>query len=84
MAEEDAQRLGDGEDELAMREVEEELLVEVVGEKEGSFLGAGRAEVEAPTVKGTEVLETASGAPAAQARLPPEGFVHWMRAMPWE
>jgi hypothetical protein len=60
------------------------VLVEVLGEQEGAFLGTRGAEVEAFTGKRAKVLESAIRAPAAQARLPPEGFAHWIRAMPWE
>jgi hypothetical protein len=58
VAEEDAQRLGDGEDELAVREVEKEVLVEVVSEQEGALLGAGRAEVESFARKRSEIFTT--------------------------
>jgi hypothetical protein len=37
------------------------VLIEVLGEQEGAFLGAGRAEVEPPTVKRAEIFETAFG-----------------------
>jgi hypothetical protein len=55
----DSQRLGNGEDELAVRDVEQQLLVEVFGEQEGAFLRAGGAKIEALTAEGTEILVTA-------------------------
>ena len=43
MAEEDSEGLGNREDELPVREGEQQLLVEIFGEQKGAFLGAGRA-----------------------------------------
>ena len=40
MAKEDPQGLGQGEDELPVGEGEQQLLIEVLGEQEGSFLAA--------------------------------------------
>ena len=65
----------DGEDKLPVRELEEELLVEVFGEQEGAFLGAGGAKavqwpargIEPFTGKGTKVFETAFGIRALDA-----------------
>ena len=65
--EENAQCFRYGEDELPVRELEEELLVEVFGEQESAFLGAGGAKavqlpalgIEPFTGKGTKVFETA-------------------------
>ena len=82
VTEENAQSLWNGEDQLPMRKLQEEPLVEVFGEKEGAFLRTGRAEGEPFTGKGTEVFDSAFGAPAAPsapggvARLPPKGLVH--------
>jgi len=67
VAEKDPQGLGDREDELPVRELEEEMLVEVFGEQEGAFLGAGRAEIEPFAGKGTKVFETAFGIRALKA-----------------
>jgi hypothetical protein len=61
VTEEDAEGLWDGEDELPMGKVEEELFVEVLGEQEGAFLRAGRAEVESFARKRSEILEAAFG-----------------------
>ena len=51
----------DGENELSVRKLEEELFVEIFGEKEGAFLGAGRAKIESFTGKRTKILQTACG-----------------------
>ena len=51
----------DGENELPVRELEEELLVEVFGKQKGSLLRAGRTEIKALTRKGAEVFQTACG-----------------------
>ena len=59
VAEEDPKSFRDGEDELSVRECEEELLVEVFGEQKGSLLRAGRAKVESLAGKRTKILEAA-------------------------
>jgi hypothetical protein len=59
VAEKDPEGFRDGEDELAVREFEQELLVKVFGEQEGAFHGAGGAEVEAFTGEGAKVFESA-------------------------
>jgi hypothetical protein len=56
VAEEDPKSFRDGEDELSVRECEEELLVEVFGEQKGSLLRAGRAKVESLAGKRTKIL----------------------------
>jgi len=56
VAEEDAQSLRDGEDELSVGKGEQEVVGKVVGEQEGTLLGAGGAKVEALTGKGDEQL----------------------------
>ena len=44
---------------MPVREGEEELFVQVFGKQEGTFLRAGRTEVEALTGKRTKILEAA-------------------------
>ena len=75
VTEENAQCFRYGEDELPVRELEEELLIEVFGEQESAFLGAGGAKavqlpaqgIEPFTGKGTKVFETAFGIRALNA-----------------
>jgi hypothetical protein len=59
VSEKDPKGFWDGEDELAVREIEQELLVEVFGEQESAFLRAGRAKVEALAGKRTKELRSA-------------------------
>ena len=47
VAEERTQRLRHGEHELTMRQVEENIVGQMLGEKDGAFAAAGRAQVEA-------------------------------------
>jgi hypothetical protein len=61
MAEEYTESLGKGEDELAVREIEQELLVEVFGKQKSSLLRTGRTEVESFARKRSEILEAAFG-----------------------
>jgi hypothetical protein len=61
VTEEDAEGLGNREDELPVREAEQELLVEVFGKQEGSLLRTGRTEGEDLTRKGAEIFQTACG-----------------------
>ena len=55
----------------------------VSGSRTGRGGAVARPRDRTPDNKGTEIFEAAIGAPAAQARLPPEGLEHWMRAMPF-
>ena len=61
MAEEDSEGLGNREDELPVREGEQQLLVEIFGEQKGACLGAGRAKIESFAGKRTKILEAAFG-----------------------
>jgi len=68
ITQEDPQGLGQGEDELPVREGEQQLLIEVLGEQECSLLAAGWTEVGALAGKGTEVLVAAFGVRASDTR----------------
>ena len=70
VAEEDAQDLGQGEDELPVRQSEQKPLVHVLAQEQRPLLRARGAEMEDGATEGPEVL-----------RLTP-GFVHRMRATP--
>ena len=61
MAPEYPQGLGQSENELAMGDGKEQLLIEILCEEESSFLAARRAEEEALAGKGAEVLVAAFG-----------------------
>ena len=56
VTEEDPKSLGESEEELSVGQGKQELLVEVLGEQEGSLLAAGRAQMEPPTRRRSEVL----------------------------
>ena len=47
---------GEGEDELAVGELEKDLVGEMLGKKDGSFATAGRTQVEALAGKRPEVI----------------------------
>ncbi len=72
MAEEDAQSLGEGEDELSVGKGEQEVVGEVVGEQEGTLLRAGGAEMEALAGKGDEEIVTTFGIGTLDAGHAPE------------
>ena len=71
MTEEDSEGLGDREDELPVREGEEELFVQVFGKQEGTFLRARRAKVEALARKRAEILQECHGVPWPRIRAMP-------------
>jgi len=82
VAEEDPQDLGQGEDELPVRQPQQELLVHVLAQKQGTLLRTGGTKMEDAAAEGPKVLQSAVGALAAQARLPPWGLVHLILATP--
>ena len=98
VSEEDAEDLGQvgaaarprGEDELPVRQPQQELLVHVLAQKQGALLRTGGTKsvrwpdqgMEDAAAEGPKVLQSAVGALAAQARLPPWGLVHWILATP--
>ena len=61
MAEEHAKDLGKGEDELPVRQPQQELLVDVLSQKQGALLGARGTEVEDAAAEGAEVIQSAVG-----------------------
>ncbi len=67
VTEEHPQHLGHGEDELPMRQ---QLLIHVLAEQEGPFLGAGGTEVEYLAGEGSKVFGPASRVGAMDARDP--------------
>src|SRR5208337_3096588 len=56
VAEKDPEGLGQREDELPMRQGKQQVLIEVLGEQQGSLLAAGGAEEESLAREGAEVL----------------------------
>jgi hypothetical protein len=60
VAEEDAEHLGNGEDELAVGQPQQKLLVHVLAKQKGPFLRARGAEMEDLTTEGAKVLASAS------------------------
>jgi hypothetical protein len=98
VSEEDAEDLGQvgavarprGEDELPVRQPQQELLVHVLAQKQGALLRTGGTKsvrwpdqgMEDAAAEGPKVLQWAVGALAAQARLPPWGLVHLILAIP--
>ena len=70
MAKEDPQGLGQSEDELAVGEGKEQLLIEVLGEQECPLLAARWAQKEALAGEGTEVLVAALGIRTSDASHP--------------
>jgi hypothetical protein len=61
MTEIGSQELWESEDELPVRQGQQEPVLHVLREQEGSFLGAGRAEIEPLTGEWPEVFELAVG-----------------------
>ena len=61
VAEEHAEHLGNGEDELAVGQPQQKLLVHVLAKQKGPFLRARGAEVEDLTTEGAEVLNPTVG-----------------------
>ena len=59
MAEVGPQELGEGEDELPVRQRQKKPILHVLRKQKCSFLRAGRTEVEGFTRKRTEILESA-------------------------
>jgi hypothetical protein len=90
VSEEDTQDLGQREDELPVRQPQQELLVHVLAQKQGALLRTGGTKavpwpaqgMEDAAAEGPKVLQSAVGALAAQARLPPWGLVHLILAIP--
>lgn len=71
MSEEAAEDLGYGPDELAVGQVEKEVPAEVLPQKEGPLLGAGRTEKEALAgERGEEVIAAVRTADAGDALAP--------------
>ena len=62
-----SQELGKGEDELSVRQRQQEPLVHVLREQKGPFLRTGRTEIESFTRKRTEVFILAVGIGALDA-----------------
>jgi len=61
VAKEHAEHLGNGEDELAMGQPQQKLLVHVLAKQKGPFLRSRGAEVEDLTTEGAQVLDPTAG-----------------------
>ncbi len=75
MAEKHSQAFGQTERHESVWKTQEKIILGVLGEQEGSFLGTGRAEMEAFATEGT-------GRPRRKNSSLHSGLVHWMRATP--